>query len=437
MVGTSNTIRRNGYMRFLRTLEPDLAMQVEAVGGSTSVLLPYVLGCVPVSGVSHVVIDTFVNDVMHAARSPDGGDVCESVLFQSAEWLVSQGKRVALVLLPQLNAGTQQAALRARWRARAAQSGIVVIDGCGIADALADQADLGKSELFLDPQHPAWPVTLILAQRISAFLHEELPAGRVRPTTPAPFQVVAPISADGATLQRQTALLSKSYACLAGDQSGNVALRAPMLLVGVALNAARRAGMLEIKSETGQVMLELDYVMEVDSGKQAEMRHVIMTLPRPLLGRRFDVMAVPGTQTSAERPPGVEVEALVFCAPDVAAKVAPAPASVEAERSFPATLLTPAELAIGVAAGMTPVQTSNADILGFYRQYVMGIKPIWAAGPVRTATIMADLAALCGGANVAKRVLIRAMKDLPDSVALKEHLAEIRAGRTAKSQRKP
>lgn len=174
-------------------------------------------------GVTHVVVDCFVNDSGLIARRGGEAALCEAILFDAIAWLRGQGIQVILLLLPRTNAGNAAEAARARRLAFCRAHAVPVVDAVALVETLGRSQGLSPDALFDDPQHVAWPVALMVAQRLV-----ELVATTAAPEAPSPgappyLRRPLPHPPGARAVERATSLVpTKRYLRLEGGQDSIV-----------------------------------------------------------------------------------------------------------------------------------------------------------------------------------------------------------------------
>lgn len=421
VIGTSNTVRRGGFPSYMRSLAPDLDLVVDGVGATPSVLLPYVLAEVPLEGVTHVVVDCFVNDSGHIARQGGEAAVCEAILFDAIAWLRGQGIQVILLLLPRANAGSATDAARARRLAFCRAQGIPVVDGVALVETLGRSQGLGPAELFDDPQHVAWPVALMVAQRLVALVADtaqaEPRAPRPRPYLRRPL----PPPPGALAVERSTSLVpTKRYLRLEIGQASVIELEEEATLLGVSLNGALGGGLLEVTAEGGTTR-EARHVEADSCAPGREMIHLVHPFAAPLRGRRFRFALAAESATDAF----MEVEAAVFRRGALPMPEEPARLPAEGE----ALLLAPLEVALAQAALATrkagAATGGEGQVERQFRRLLAGDPPAWARHPAHVARFLAQLGVALGDDRAARRLLQQAAEAYPEAEELRADLARL------------
>lgn len=423
IIGTSNSIRRGGYREMLAALRPDVEIHLHGVGGSPSILLPYVLSGLVAEGAfafDHVVIDTLVNDSGHTANGWADESLCEMALFEAIEWIMARGVPVTLLLMPQTNVVEQARRLRERRRSLAAARGVAVVDGYDVVDALRAAFELNDARLFDDKAHASWPVNLILARRLAALIGAAAPAPQGAPA-PLPYFTL-PLGEPGAArIQRASSLTARSYLPLWQGAPVTLVTEAPAELLGIAFNTARASGFLRIETEGGVVVKDLRTETDGPGDPEREMVHMVAATQTPLRGTRF-VFSM-----HAERPSGTldatkrigeavgqsrgeaEIEAAVFRdaqrPPWRPGEAAPAP--------LEAAGLRPEEVAIGLTATIAFSQDQRSLASRFFRARIANEPAFWERRPQQMARLLIEFAALLGEEGASRRLARMASAQFP------------------------
>lgn len=424
IIGTSNTARREGYRIFLKTLQPDLPLQVEAVGATTSALVPYVLSQIDLSDITHVAIDTFVNDAVAAADAGSDMDACNAMLYECVEWLLQQGKQVIFLLMPQTRVVDETSRLRRHRLAFAAAKGVQVVDGCAVATALTRDHELRETLLFIDPQHPSWTISMIVAQRLlTAFAAVSRPEANLA-APPLPYTVRRLAAAEGKEVERKTSLATRRYTMLAEGDTVSIDMARPVSLMAIAVNSLETAAILEIATEQGELEVDIPPPATGTIKSNATMLHHLLRLDRTISGTSFRITVKP--RRGATKPTSAEVESLLFR--DTAARTgfaafeATLPVRLEQMGELVDPPLSAAETAIAVATSLSSRFVDHGSAAGFYRRAIVRATPIWEWRHDLIVDRIVQLGALLGETKLAMRMLRDAMAQLPNSGLLKKRM---------------
>ncbi len=413
VIGTSNTLRRGGFPAFLSTLRPDLPLRIEGVGATPSVLLPYVVADTNLDGITHVAVDTLVNDASLSAARRAADEPSETMLFETLDWLRAAGVVPILLLMPQTNAAGAVPALRARRLAFAADRGIPAVDGHAIVEAMARESGLDEAALFFDSQHPGWPVALVLAGRLLAAMDATEARATGCPTPPYPY-LRLPLPAP-APVERATSLLAERYAPLRPGEAVTLDVGEDATLVGFAMNRARSRGTLTITAEGGTAQDDLGTVAAAgedapDAGGRDHV-HVVASLPTPLPGRSFRFAMADGE---------AEIGAAVL-----RRGAFPPRAALPDHLPGRAPPLPPADAAIAQAAAMAREAAGGHAAARAFRRHFVTTPPLWDRPAPQIARIVAQAGIALGDPGGAGRVLLQATAAFPEVEALQDHLTEL------------
>ncbi|WP_376096987.1 hypothetical protein ACE7GA_05880 [Roseomonas sp. CCTCC AB2023176] len=408
IIGTSNTVRRDGYPSLLRALRPDLDLRVAGVGATPSVLLPYVLAETCLDGVSHVVVDTLVNDAARAA-DPAMDEILEGMLFESLDWLLAGRRGVIVLLLPQSNAAGVAPALRARRLAFCRDRGIPVLDAVSLAEVLVRDHRFPSELVLDDPQHIAWPLRLIVAERLAAAI-QAVPGDASAPLPATPYRVVPAAGApEGEWVERSTSLVSKRYLRVTPRSAASFDPGGEAALLGIAMNGAACLGDLVISSGTEERRDSPSRAFVSDPGERTIV-HVVTSLAPAVIGRCFALRAE--EEGGVDTEPSVEVEAAVFRldGPPPPRAAWPAVSAEEASPPAAASALSPHEAALARAALLSG--RASASIPGaaraFRRLIVHAPVPVWSLEAGAAAKTLAALGVAVGDDRGAERLLRQA-----------------------------
>ena len=428
IIGTSNTIRRDGYRMFAETLRPDLPWRIEGVGATPSALVPYILADLALEDVTHVAIDTLINDSVLASDAGSNIQACEAMLFECVEWLQAHGKVVVLLLLPQTNKGEAAGLLRRRRLAFAAARSIQVVDGYAVDEAMRRDFGMDDAQLYTDPQHSTWPISLILGQRLLAAFGAGSATAVAADAGPLPYFVHQLAETAAHQVDRETSLTKRTYAALGEAESLEFHLAAPATLQALALNARETSGILEITSESGSVTQDLQTPHAAGGKSTSAMIHLLLPLDKPLSGQSFRItLRRPDRQ---KEPVVAEIESALFRWDAVpnndAAREAEIEVGLAALTEFETPALSPAESAIANAAMISWNQVDTSDAAAFYRRTFARPTPFWELAGHQIAVRIVDFGMVLGEHMAARRILQSALKQFPRVQSLRDRLPDLR-----------
>lgn len=419
IIGTSNSIRQSGFRPLLAALRPDIEVSLAGVGGSPSILLPYILERTPLTGVGHVVIDTLVNDSGHTSSGWADPALCEMALLESIAAIKRAGIPVTLLLMPQRNMQERAQELRARRLAIAAAQGLGVVDGYVAVEQLRERFAIPDARLFDDVAHASWPVNLLVARRLAAALGPI--AAPAADGLALPYIVRAPEAEGAEIVERSTSLAACRYVVLREGASARITLDEPGDLLGIALNTARASGFLRIETEGGALVKDLRTETDGPGPGGREMVHMIAATMTALRGRSFTLSmhAAPpegavertklaGGQDETARGEA-EIEALIFR--NSAAPAWTPPDVAPADPVRPA--LGPEEEAIGMAAMFSFASAHRSPGAQFFRTRIATEPPIWERKPPQIARLLVELGDQLGDPAGARRLRRMAAERFP------------------------
>jgi len=275
MIGTSNTIKHDGFAAVLRGMAPPFAVQAVGLGGSPSALLPYMLSSADLAGVTHLAMDPADNGQIWQ----HGDGVSSLVLWHTVDWLRARGIVPVLLITPQTPIQDIAQAARAARLAEAKARGVPVVDGYQLVEDGVCPFDM------LDTMH--------LGPALSGAMMKALMSVVVN-TAPGPFvqhppSFAAPrFEAEGAeVIARQSSLRLQHYTLLRPGQLARFSLPAHGLMVGLSFNMLGSPVRVRITSDEGERVEPLHRIPPQQDGRVLELIHKVAQLGVAVSGRHF------------------------------------------------------------------------------------------------------------------------------------------------------
>lgn len=275
MVGTSNTIRRNGFADVLRGMGLPFPVRAVGWGASPSALLPYMLSGTDLAGVTHLAIDPADN--AQARRHGDG--VSAAVLWHTVDWLRACGIVPVLLLTPQTNIPEIVQAVRAARLDEARARGVAVVDGYRLIEENPSLLDME------DVQHVGPTLSAAMMEALAAVVTRTAPTAIL----PIPPPFAAPLlQAPGAeVVERRSSLRVQRYTLLRPGQVARFSLAGRGMLVGVALNIKGSDGPMRITSDEAEHVERLYRRPGPQDGRVFEFIHLVEQFAVSIPGRHF------------------------------------------------------------------------------------------------------------------------------------------------------
>lgn len=275
IIGTSNTIKHDGFAAVLRGMAPPFTVQAIGLGGSPSALLPYMLSSADLDGVTHLAMDPADNGQIWQ----HGDGVSSLVLWHMVDWLRALGIVPVLLITPQTPIQDIAQAARAARLVEAKARGVPVVDGYQLIEDGVCPFDM------LDTMH--------LGPSLCAAMMERL-LSVVTDTTPGPFAQLPPsfaaprLEAAGAeVIARQSSLRIQPYTLLRPGHAARFSLPAHGLMVGIAFNMLGDPIRVRITSDEGERVERLHRIPRQQDGRVLELIHKVAQLGVALPGRHF------------------------------------------------------------------------------------------------------------------------------------------------------
>ncbi|HEV7456353.1 MAG TPA: hypothetical protein VGN96_06205 [Roseococcus sp.] len=275
MIGTSNTIKHDGFAAVLRGMGPPFAVQAVGLGGSPSALLPYMLSDADLDGVTHLAMDPADNG--HIWQHGDG--VSNLVLWHTVDWLRARGIVPVLLITPQTN--NQEVAQAAR-KARLAEAkvrGAPVVDGYQLIEDGVCPFDM------LDTMHLGPALYAAMMQRLLSVVTDVAPG----PFVALPPSFAAPrFAAEGAeVIERQSSLRLQRYTLLRQGEVARFSLPAHGMMVGLSFNMLGNPARVRITSDEAERVERLHRIPPQQDGRILEIIHKVEQLGVAVPGRHF------------------------------------------------------------------------------------------------------------------------------------------------------
>lgn len=284
VIGTSNSILKDGYVDQLTNALGRLRVRNLSVGGSTIPLLPYMAQKEDLSLYNIILIDVMVNEFQHTVRT--GHDLSFSLNILSgflADVKASGAVPIFLVLPHRQAVERNLSAFNDAYIALAQAHGCAVINVYhDLYAKLADGAALDT--LWIDDAHMAFDFHEPLAKRLLAFIETMRDQGWL-PNDEHAWAAHAPCCepvsfAEAATLpvlERNSSLMTLKYLGLPINTPVSFTSNSGGIY-GLAYNAVKFCGDVEIIANGEQVTFELDDVQAETTTRAAAapLRHRIV-----------------------------------------------------------------------------------------------------------------------------------------------------------------
>lgn len=275
MIGTSNTIRRGGFVTVLHGMGLPFPVRAVGLGGTPSVLLPYMLSSTDLAGVTHLAMDPADN----AQARSHGDSVSSAVLWHTVDWLRACGIVPVLLITPQITLQDIAQAVRAARRAEARARGVAVVDGYELIEDGACDFDM------LDDLHVGPALCAAMMERLASVVAATAPGAIVR--TPPPF-AAPPLDAPGAeAIERRSSMRVQRYILLRSGQAARFSLPARGIMVGISLNFVGTHGRMRITSDEAEHVRTFKRQPAERDGKLREFVHRVAQLPVSVPGQHF------------------------------------------------------------------------------------------------------------------------------------------------------
>lgn len=240
--GTSNSILKNGYVDALRAHSDVTRLDRVGLGGSPSIMLPYVSADVVFGEYDYVVLDCSVNDgafVGWGILQP--AEIRENLLWVCKAALQAGCVPIFLCMPNRSHLDDEDPAMGV-YREVAAGLQLRLINGYAFVHATAVADGVAAGDLFMDDLHLRPDVAARLVPQVMTACHPRA-SGRV-PEPGVRFRLIQTRDFDLPQCKRVTSLLNADCSQLASDQKLQVRLEDGEQICGVAYNAGHTFGSL-------------------------------------------------------------------------------------------------------------------------------------------------------------------------------------------------
>lgn len=275
MIGTSNTIKHDGFAAVLRGMEPPFTVQAVGLGGSPSALLPYMLSSADLAGVTHLAMDPADNGQIWQ----HGDGVSSLVLWHTVDWLRAVGIVPVLLITPQTPIQDIAQAARAARLAEAKARGVPVVDGYQLVEDGACPFDM------LDTMHLGPALCAAMMERLLSVVTNVAPGPFVQ--LPPPFAAPRFEAAGAEVIERQSSLRAQPYTLLRPGQVARFSLPARGLMVGLSFNMLDNPTRVRITSDEAERVEPLHRIPREQDGRILELIHKVAQLGVAVPGRHF------------------------------------------------------------------------------------------------------------------------------------------------------
>ncbi|WP_191084327.1 hypothetical protein [Roseococcus microcysteis] len=275
IIGTSNTIKHDGFAAVLRGMAPPFAVEAVGLGGSPSALLPYMLSSADLAGVTHLAMDPADNGQIWQ----HGDGVSSLVLWHMVDWLRARGIVPVLLITPQTPIQDIAQAARAARLVEARARGIPVVDGYQLVEDGVCPFDMQ------DTMHLGPALSGAMMKALMSVVVNVAPG----PFVERPPSFAAPrFEAEGAeVIERQSSLRLQRYTLLRPGEVARFSLPAHGMMVGLSFNMLGNPIRVRITSDEAERVERLHRIPPQQDGRILEIIHKVDQLGVALPGRHF------------------------------------------------------------------------------------------------------------------------------------------------------
>ncbi len=249
LIGTSNSIYKDGYAGGLEQ-SPYISHVVRnSIGASPSIIIPYFASQIDFSQFDWLILETAINDRNYYKY----GSITKKQIREFIEYGIARalekGCLPFLLIMPSRKAFDKETISGLIYRKIANELNIPVLNGFEYIQQYAKQNNMTIGDCFIDDFHIQKPIAYEIGLKIAEILNEKRDIQPLAPVYKYHYKVIDLAFYSSKTIHRKTSILQYEFACLESNDQISIPIKPSTSIVGIAYNAAKTVGSLYINSD--------------------------------------------------------------------------------------------------------------------------------------------------------------------------------------------
>ncbi len=249
LIGTSNSIYKDGYAGALARDPRVTRFDKYSLGASPSIIIPFFSRGIDFSNYDWAIFETAINDRNYYKYGSIRKDQIREFVECGVRLANLKGCKSALLLMPSRKAFGKETISGVIYGKIAKESGIPLFNGFECIERLSSGRAIGVNDCFIDDFHVEKDLAFEMGREFCSLLVKSIDT-KVKVKESNFIYGVTDLSIySGAVVARRTSIASQDFAILDSGESLKIKLPMNTEVIGVAYNASRTHGSVQIDGE--------------------------------------------------------------------------------------------------------------------------------------------------------------------------------------------